>query len=261
MDEPRYEYRGLMASTWDFFRGDTSTAVDKVFFQKLIDQFGQPVLDVGCGTGRLLLDYIDSGIDIDGVDNSPEMLALCRQKAMQRGLKVTVYEQWMEELQLPRFYKLIIVPSYSFQLVTDETLAEQAMSRFFEHLEARAVLAVPFFISTLIDSDYDPNEWHLLKEKISPEDGAILRNWIRGHWDKRTQLQHTENRYEVELQGEIVKSETIKHSPALRWYTQSQAKILFESVGFKLSQIYKGHSFELASETDTNFVILAQKPR
>lgn len=34
-----------------------------------------------CGTGRLLLDYLAQGIDIDGVDNSPEMLALCRPDA------------------------------------------------------------------------------------------------------------------------------------------------------------------------------------
>jgi len=39
----------------------------------VIAQAGQPVLDVGCGTGRLLLDYMQQGIDVDGMDNSPEM--------------------------------------------------------------------------------------------------------------------------------------------------------------------------------------------
>src|SRR6266550_247114 len=47
----------------------------------IVTEFGQPVLDVGCGTGRILLDFLVQRIDIDGVDNSPEMLAVCREKA------------------------------------------------------------------------------------------------------------------------------------------------------------------------------------
>jgi len=53
---------------------------------------GQPALDVGCGTGRLLLDFLASGMDIDGVDNSPEILALCCETAQQRGLEPRLYE-------------------------------------------------------------------------------------------------------------------------------------------------------------------------
>jgi ubiquinone/menaquinone biosynthesis C-methylase UbiE len=45
----------------------------------MIDQYGQPVLDVGCGTGRLLLDYLAEGIDLDGQDVSSQILAICRQ--------------------------------------------------------------------------------------------------------------------------------------------------------------------------------------
>jgi cyclopropane fatty-acyl-phospholipid synthase-like methyltransferase len=57
---------------------------------------------VRCGTGRLLLDYVQQGVDIDGVNTSPEMLALCRQKAQAPGLAPTLCEQQMEALQLPR---------------------------------------------------------------------------------------------------------------------------------------------------------------
>jgi hypothetical protein len=70
------------------------------------------------------------------------------------------------------------------------------------------------------------------------EDGAIVRRWIRGKSD--IQFQHTENRYEIEIDGEIVASETIKQSPALRWYTQGQAQQLCETAGFKVVHIYDG---------------------
>jgi ubiquinone/menaquinone biosynthesis C-methylase UbiE len=102
MTEQAYEYQGLLASTWDLLRGDTSQWPDRVFYREVIRQAGEPALDVGCGTGRLLLDYMADGVDVDGVDNSPEMLALCGQKAEKLRLKPNLYEQEMASLALPR---------------------------------------------------------------------------------------------------------------------------------------------------------------
>jgi hypothetical protein len=42
MVEPEYEYRGMMAKTWDLFRGDTSDWEDRVFFLEIIHASGQP---------------------------------------------------------------------------------------------------------------------------------------------------------------------------------------------------------------------------
>src|SRR5262245_12513715 len=167
MNTQDYEYRGLMASLWDFFRGDTSTWSDRFFFREAIRRYGQPVLDIGCGTGRLLLDFMAEGVDIDGIDNSPEMLALCRQKAQQLGLEPRLFQQTMEELHLPRHYQTIIVPSSSFQLVLDPPAAKEAIRRFVAHLQPGGVLVMPFMI---IWKEGDPlqTEWEL-REKVRPE--------------------------------------------------------------------------------------------
>ena len=84
--EPDVEYVGLMAEAWDALRGDTSGWEDRAFYLDLIRERGEPVIDIGCGTGRLLLDFLAMGVDIDGVDNSAEMLALLRRKAARLGL-------------------------------------------------------------------------------------------------------------------------------------------------------------------------------
>jgi cyclopropane fatty-acyl-phospholipid synthase-like methyltransferase len=59
---------------------------------------------VACGTGRLLIDYANEGIDIDGVDISPEMIERCRENIDRAGLKAKVYVQAMQTLDLPRRY-------------------------------------------------------------------------------------------------------------------------------------------------------------
>src|SRR5579864_3125227 len=119
MAQPGYEYWGLKASTWDLLRGDNPEWHDRDFFLDVIRRSGEPALDVGCGTGRLLLDYLGEGIDIDGVDNSPEMLAACRDKARRAGLEPRLFEQAMQSLDLPRRYRTMIVPACSFQLLTE----------------------------------------------------------------------------------------------------------------------------------------------
>src|SRR3954452_2998671 len=118
-----------MAEAWDALRGDTSDWEDRHFYLALIKERGEPVLDVGCGTGRLLLDFLALGIDIDGVDNSPEMLALCRRNAERLGLTPRMELQRVGELDLPRRYRTILVPSSSFQLLVDPEAAREAMRR------------------------------------------------------------------------------------------------------------------------------------
>ena len=82
------EYTGLMAQAWDPLRGDTADWPDRAWFRTLIEEIGQPVLDVGCGTGRLLLDFLADGVDIDGIEISTDMLHLLRAKAASSGLVV-----------------------------------------------------------------------------------------------------------------------------------------------------------------------------
>lgn len=255
-----YEYRGAMAQFWDLLRGDTSKWEDRPFYRQIIAESGQPALDVGCGTGRLLLDYMQQGIDIDGVDNSPEMLALCRQKAEQLGLQPALYEQTMEMLDLPRTYRAILVPSSSFQLVIEPAAAAEALRRFFQHLAPGGALVMSFMTYDTGDNQ-DPivtGEWQ--QEVTRPKDGAIVRRWSRSTIDRVNQLEHTEDRYDVIVGGKVVASESLARSPATRIYTQDQAVKLVESAGFTNVHVYSGFTRQPAVEQDPVFTLLGAKP-
>lgn len=164
MSNVDYEYRGMIASSWDLLRGDTSNYPDRGFFRDVIKHNGEPALIVGCGTGRLLLEYLADGIDVDGVDASPEMLAICQHKANQRSLEVRLYTQSMEILDLPRRYRSIIVPSSSFSLVTDLDGARRKLQRFHQYLQPGGILAISIWHITSEDSG-EWGQWRLVAEK------------------------------------------------------------------------------------------------
>lgn len=252
-----YEYRGLIADAWDLLRGDTSSWPDRGFYRRIIDQSGQPVLDVGCGTGRLLLDYLQQGLDIDGVDVSSEMMDLCRSKAKALGLIPRLYEQHMEQLELPRKYRTIIVPSSSFQLVINEEAAAQAMARFHDHLEPGGTLVMPFLV--LSDRDSTDGEWFSV-EATRPEDGALVRRRARSRYDAAAQLEDTEDIYEVLVHGRVVASEHFVRSPATRDYTVAQARAAFEAAGFGVQRVVSGFTDEDYREGDHIFTILGVRP-
>ncbi|MFB2351895.1 class I SAM-dependent methyltransferase, partial [Priestia megaterium] len=75
--------------------------------QRLIERSGEPALDLGCGTGRLLRHYLRAGIDVDGCDYSADMLAQCEARAQAEGLSPRLYRQALHELDLPRRYRTI----------------------------------------------------------------------------------------------------------------------------------------------------------
>src|SRR5215212_652619 len=117
---------GLMAQWWAEFNLE---GPEIAYYQGIIERYGQPALDMACGTGRLLLPYLRAGLDVDGADVSPDMLALCRDKALREGFAPRLYAQAMHELDLPRKYKTIIVCG-SFGLGGDRKLDLQALQRF-----------------------------------------------------------------------------------------------------------------------------------
>jgi len=257
MTTPNYEYYGLMVKYWDLLRGDSSTWEDRLFYLEVIKKYGQPVLDIGCGAGRLILDFLAQGMDMDGVDISPEMISLCKQNAERKGLKPNLYNQSMTELNLPRKYKTILVPSSSFQLLLEPEQPLQAARCIYEHLEPGGVLAVPFMA---LWGEGAPLEGEFTQEATRPEDGATVRRrgWYR--FNPETNMEDTRDTWEVIKDGQVLESEVHEQAPATRSFTQAEATALFEQAGFKDIQIFSKFTFEPVKPEDGIFSVLGIKP-
>ena len=253
----KYDYRGMMVEYWDLLRGDTSKWSSRPYFLNIIRESGEPALDVACGTGRLLLDYMQEDIDIDGVDISPEMIAKAREKADQLGLKPNLYVQAMQKLDLPRRYQTIIVPSSSFLHLINDSDIHEALKRFYEHLNPGGVLAMSLRVM-------DPNpvevDWEIDSEAVRPSDGALIRKWFRCRFDVENSIQHTEDRYEIIKEGQIIQSETYVSSPYLTWYKCSKAMEYLKQVGFSNVHAHSDFKPEPATDEDTSYIVLGKRP-
>ena len=64
-----------------FYDAETSEKVDDLqLYSELAEEYGEPILDVGCGTGRVLIHLAQEGYTVHGVDDSPQMLARLQRK-------------------------------------------------------------------------------------------------------------------------------------------------------------------------------------
>ena len=251
-----YEYYGLMSKYWDLVRGDTSDWEDRAMFLELVGKYGQPVLDVGCASGRIILDFAAQGIDIDGVDVSPEMIELCEKNAKKKGLNLNLYVQDMSALNLERKYKTILVPSSSFQLLLQPGEPQKAMSCFFEYLEPGGALVSPFMTLWKPGDKFDSG---FSMEGVR-DDGAIVRwtGWSR--YNPETKMEDTHDTWEILRDGVMIESELHNQSPATLSYTQAEAVALFEEAGFKDIQVYSEFTFNPVKPTDTLFTLIGVKP-
>jgi SAM-dependent methyltransferase len=254
-ERPDLEYVGLMALAWDPLRGDTSGWEDRAFYLDLVRERGEPVLDVGCGTGRLLLDYLALGIDVDGVEISADMLAICRSKAAATGLDVAgrLFEQPMESLDLPRRYRTIIAPSSSFQLVLDPAAAAEALQRFYAHLLPGGTLAMPFFpLAEAADESWT--------EEADLPDGSRIRRTSRSWVGAGTRLEHTDETYELLRDGVVVATQRQVRSPAVRGYAPEDARTALEAVGFVDLAFFGAFTREPLRDPERLYAVVARRP-
>jgi SAM-dependent methyltransferase len=135
--DPQTWHYGLVARWWAEFN---DSGPEIAYFRRFV-QSGQPALDVACGTGRLLLPYLRDGLDVDGCDVSPDMLAHCRDAAARQGLSPNLYAQAMHELDLPRRYRTAFVCG-GFGLGSSREQDAEALRRLYDHLEPGGLLVL-----------------------------------------------------------------------------------------------------------------------
>jgi SAM-dependent methyltransferase len=204
MTSSGWDYSGLAADTYDLWFG-REPFWDQQFFFDRISANGGAALELGCGTGRLLVPFLRDGLDVEGVDASPRMLDICRDKAAAAGVKPVLHDQLMQELAVPRRFRTIYIPAGSFQIVVDPAQAMQALVRSRDHLMPGGELIVTLG-QTSKNGDAGSER---MTRHVTRDDGSIARVY------SMTRLMSNDGIQEMRVRFEIVENDVVTES--LTW--------------------------------------------
>jgi SAM-dependent methyltransferase len=215
---------------------------DSPFYLELAKQYGGPVLEIGCGTGRVLLPIARSGIEIHGVDNSAPMLAVLKDKLARETSsireKVTLHPGDMRDFRLGRKFRLVTIPFRPMQLMY--TVGDQlaALKSAAVHLDEGGVLAFDVFYPKFENLPLGIGEERLEAEWISPDDPAILvrRFYRKDAVDKINQTYSLTFIFRSFRNGEAILEET--DTLKMSFYTYPHLRALFLLAGLEIAEEY-----------------------
>ena len=247
------EYEGPLARNYDalygVMRGSSS---DAAFYRELARESGGPVLELGCGTGRVLLPIAALGIPCVGVDPSPAMLAVLRAKSPPPTVELV--EGRMQTFDLGgRRFPLVTAPFRVFQHLLDVDAQLAALANVRRHLAPGGAFALDVFdpkLAVLAAPDDD-------KEQVDAtfvRDGVEIRRLARVRRDLGRQILEVTFRFEP-APADGGGNTTVR----LRWFYRHEIEHLLGRAGFTDLTIYGGFDRRpWAPERET--VIVARAP-
>ena len=263
---PHTWHYGLIARWWAEFNVG---GPEIPYFQRHIERGGGGALDAGCGTGRLLIPFLQAGLDVDACDVSADMVALCREQAEREGLTPALYVQGLHELDLPRRYRTIVVCGV-LGVGSDREQDAEALRRLYEHLEPGGTLVLdnePPYASPRQWRYWPREERRALPEPPEPPqerrrtaDGSelALRSRIV-ELDPLAQQTRLEMHAQLWRDGELQAEE--RHTIDLALYLTNELLLMLDRAGFRDVVLHRGYE-EVPPTGDDDFVVfVATKAR
>lgn len=116
------------------------------FYGKYAGQQGSPILELACGTGRILIPIAQTGVECYGLDMSREMLAICETKVRALNLKnVHLQCASMDDFHYDMKFSMIYIPFRSFQHLLDSRQQIQCLQLVQQHLKDDGVFILDVF--------------------------------------------------------------------------------------------------------------------
>ena len=236
-----YEEYGFIAELYDHVVPYRERH-DVAFYVEMARESGGPVLEIGCGTGRVLIPTAQSGIEIVGLDLSPRMLALCQEKLSREPADVQARAQLiradMRRFDVGRRFRLVTTPFRPFQHLI--TVGDQlsCLSSIRRHLVDGGRLVLDLFnpdINRLVDEKYRSEQED--EEPFTMPDGrrVVRRNRIAS-LDLHNQVQDVELIYYViHPDG---REERLVHAFPFRYLFRFEAEHLLARSGFQVEDVY-----------------------
>ena len=244
-DTGGYQSHPLTAQLYDQFLPYRERPDRDFYLQEAIES-GGPVLEIGCGTGRVLLPTARAGIPITGLDLSTHMLDVCRQNLNDEPRKVqeqvTLVEGDMRDFDLGETFKLVTTPFRPFQhlLTAEDQLSCLDCVR--RHLVPRGIFILDIFNPSLtaLTAEDLGQEFEEKPPFTTPEGIEVRRFHKVNARDYHNQILDVELIYY--LTHPDGREERIVHAFLMRYLFRFEAEHLLARAGFEILDLYADYS-------------------
>jgi len=226
-------YKGQIAEWYDEWLKENTDDIN--YYSEVFKGFDGRVLELACGTGRLLIPIAKSGVTIDGLDSSEDMLGVLRGKAETLGLKgIELYNQSMENFSPATQYEAIFVASGSFQLLTATEDALNSLQCIRRSLSDKGFFLLDIFVpwGEIITRKCDSNQ---VTRDVSRPDGTRSIVHERYTISIPKQIKYGTYRYEFYDQKNL--TQCIVDDLSIRWYWKDEFVSLLKSANFSKIEI------------------------
>jgi ubiquinone/menaquinone biosynthesis C-methylase UbiE len=226
------EYQRLLCRTYDgVYSVVRNPSGDIEFYVERARESGGPVLELGCGTGRILIPTALAGVECVGLDSSPEMLAVLREKKPPANVQLVSGQ--LESFDFgERRFRLISAPFRVLQHLLDVDVQLAALANVRRHLAPGGA-----FVFDVFDPKLENMAQTFVPEgegQAFTHEGHSMRRYDSIRKDLSQQVMSVTFRYEggpKELQG----TSEVK----MRWYYRYELEHLLQRAGFSDLTFYR----------------------
>ncbi len=229
LEFPESQYQHLEASLHDAFWDAEDARSEVALIAKTLEQNPGKALEIGSGSGRLLLPLLQKGHDIEGLEPSADMLAFC-QKNADPAQPPRLHLSDLTSFQAEQRYRVIAIPAFTFMLMSDPRAAIEKIRKL---LEINGILYLTVFIPwSEIYRDQPENKW--FTDKTIPLDDkkrAVCKTRYR--IDQIAQTLERDHEYTI-IDSKKRILDTQKLTQRLRYFWPRELRLLLEMHGFQI---------------------------
>jgi SAM-dependent methyltransferase len=228
-----------ISELYDFVYARTGIDRDIALWLDLAKETGGLVLELACGTGRVVLPLARAGYQITGLDLSPYQLAVARRKLERESddvrSRVSLLEGNMKGFDLGEQFGLIIITFRSFQALLERADQHGCLASCARHLKPSGRLAIDVFNPRLsrlttpggVDED---------EERYAGPNGIAIRETGHTDYDLANQRLVWRPRFEyTEAGGTAVVRD---YALELRYFFRLEMEWMFEACGLEVDALY-----------------------
>ena len=178
------------AQRYDLVMGAYASADQLKFYSRQVARYGEPVLELACGSGRLTIPLAKEGANITGIDISEEMLHLAKQKASAAGVNVRYIQGDMRSFDLGEKFKFIFIPAQSLSHLHTRKEIEDCFSCVRQHLIDEGRFLIEIFNSSVRMLARESGRRYTVGQYNDPKEDSQVFVTEEVHYDSALQVNH-----------------------------------------------------------------------